>query len=88
MRKAIQALYEFARCDREYDLLQQVPGYNRSLEKMERAQKSLRETLTPEQRELLKQYICAIEEADEAVSQVLFSCGVSVGLELALCTLP
>ncbi|MCI8910707.1 MAG: hypothetical protein HFG09_08535 [Oscillibacter sp.] len=45
----------------------------------------LEKALTPEQKELLERCISARLVSDDMDSMALFTCGVSVGMELAFC---
>lgn len=86
--RAIDALYEFVRSNREYPLLQRSPEYHRSVLEMEEAMSDLEKTLTSEQKELLERCISARLVSDDMDSMALFTCGVSVGMELAFCGQP
>ena len=83
MKRAVKALFEYARnSGLEVRYLREIPGYSAG----ERERETLLETLTaavpPEGQDALSDYLEAEREADFREEQVLFQCGLSIGLEL------
>ena len=83
--RAINALYDFVCLYREYPILRQDPEYDSAQAKTDQLKSDLEEALTKEQRDLLERYLTAKVVSDDADFRALFTCGVSVGMELAFC---